>query len=170
MNHCTIRKELPEDIIAVDSINRLAFAGDAEMRLVQELRLNGDLLLSMVAEIKDVVVGHIAFSRGYIDTGRDKLSSVGLGPMAVHPDHQGKGIGSCLIVESLTMLRSMGEAHCFVLGHTWLYPKFGFQPASIFGVGSVYSAGEHFMGLELKENSLQEINGNFAYSSAFDGV
>ena len=154
----------------VDRINKLAFQGIAEMKLVQDLRSNGDLLLSLIAVYGNDVVGHIAFSRGWIETGQDRIPTVGLGPMAVHPTHQGKGIGSQLIQESLLTLKEMGEQHCFVLGHTWFYPKFGFVPASTFTIDSIYQAGEHFMGQELVPGSLQGIRGRFIYSAAFEGL
>ncbi len=170
MSKIVIRNEYPDDFGRVDQINRLVFDGDGEMRLVQNLRTNGDLLLSMVAELGGVVVGHIAYSRGYIEEKLDRIPSVGLGPMAVHPAHQRKGLGSQLVMDSLASLKEMGEAHCFVLGHTWFYPKFGFLPASAFGVDSVYQAGDHFMGQELIERSLKNRSGLFVYSSAFEGM
>ena len=59
-----IRPELPSDHQAIKHIHRLAFAGECEARLVRKLRTRSDLdsHLSLIAERKDQVVGHILFS------------------------------------------------------------------------------------------------------------
>lgn len=167
-----VRKEHDDarDREAIDTVNRAAFTGAAEAQVVNDLRANGSLLLSMVACEGDQIIGHIAYSRGVIVSGEEKILSVGLGPMAVLPEYQSKGIGSTLIAASLYTLKEMGEAHVFVLGHIWFYPRFGFVPAENYGIGSVYNAGEHFMAQELVPGSLEGIHGIFLYDAAFDGV
>lgn len=49
-----------------------------------------------------------------------------LAPVAVHPDHQGKGLGSELIRHSLTS-EPLASAAVFVLGDPAFYERFGFS-------------------------------------------
>ena len=165
-----IRKEIMDDMEIIHKVNVLAFGGEAEARLVDDLRASGGLLLSMVACDGVEVVGHIAYSRGWIDCDDKRIASVALAPMAVLPEAQSKGVGSTLLSTSLYTLREMGEAHVFVLGHTWFYPRFGFVPAEYYHIHSVYNAGEHFMGQELVVDSLEGLSGEFFYDPAFEGV
>jgi putative acetyltransferase len=165
-----IRKEIQGDTGIIHQVNLTAFGGEAEADLVDNLRENGSLLLSMVACDGSDVVGHIAYSRGWIDCAGERIPSVALAPMAVLPEYQSKGVGSTLLSTSLYTLREMGEAHVFVLGHTWFYPRFGFVPAENFQIESVYNAGAHFMGQELVPDALEGLSGKFLYDPAFEGV
>lgn len=164
-----IRPESAEDFTQVDRINQLVFDGDAEMQVVQQIRGSKLLILSLVAELDGFIVGHILFSRGFIQTADCLVPSVALGPMGVHPDFQRKGMGSHLVLDGLAKLRESGEQHCFVLGHTWFYPKFGFKPAKYWQIDSVYQADDHFLGLEIAPEALHEIRGRFLFPEAFDG-
>lgn len=81
-----IRDERPEDVSAIHEITRAAFepmpfsAGD-EQDLINTLRDDGALAVSLVAERDTEVVGHIAFSRVRID-GRSG-DWFDLGPVSV---------------------------------------------------------------------------------------
>lgn len=124
-----IRPELPLDETAIDRIVACAFASGshtdhAEAAIVRALRENGDLKLSLVAEIAGTVVGRIAFSPVEIDDQHGDW--FGLGPLAVQPEHQGHGIGSALVERGLTALRIEGAAGCVVLGDPGFYRRFGF--------------------------------------------
>jgi putative acetyltransferase len=54
--------------------------------------------------------------------------------MAVLPLLQNQGIGSRLVDEGLARMRRAGCLFVVVLGHHEYYPRFGFQPASQYGV------------------------------------
>ena len=53
-----VRPESPEDRDAIREVNRLAFGGEAESRLVDDLRAGGHARVSLVAEEGGRVVGH----------------------------------------------------------------------------------------------------------------
>ena len=57
-----IRVEQPEDKAAIRDVNRRAFGADQECRIVDALRANGAVLLSLVAMLNGEVVGHILYS------------------------------------------------------------------------------------------------------------
>ena len=89
--------------------------------------------------------------------------------MAVQPDRQNEGIGTGLVRAGLEACRHMGVVAVLVLGHPEYYPRFGFVPASRFGIQCAYDApDEAFMALELVPDALQAVNGRVEYHEAFD--
>lgn len=86
--------------------------------------------LDLVAERDGAVVGHILHSHG--DLADTPIP--GLAPLAVHPDAQGQGVGSALVRETLRIADMAGEPAVIVLGHPDYYARFGFEPASAFGI------------------------------------
>lgn len=167
----TIRSERPEDKDAVYAVNRDAFETDDEARLVDSLRLAGDLRLSLVALVAGRIVGHIAFSPVSIQHNPTDLTVLGLAPIAVLPDYQRQGVGKALIQEGLAQCRAMGTDAIVLLGHTSYYPRFGFVPASHYDLhykGEDF--GEAFMILELAEGAAAQLSGRVDYVAAFDEV
>ena len=69
-----------------------------------------------------------------IDSPGGQVAAIGLAPMAVLPRHQRKGIGSRLVREGLDQLRRLEHEAVVVVGHAGYYPRFGFVPASRFGL------------------------------------
>lgn len=125
----TIRPERPEDIVAIRAVVGAAFAGaehssGTEAAIVDGLRAASALTVSLVAILGDELVGHVAFSPVAIaDEARDWF---GLGPVAVQPDRQRRGIGDALIRDGLRRLREAGAHGCVVLGEPAYYRRFGF--------------------------------------------
>ena len=150
-----LRDELPSDVAAIERVQRRAFAGDAESRIVNDLRENEALLLSLVALHGGEVVGHVAFSPVTLHTDSTLAQAVGLGPVAVLPEHQRRGVGKRLIEEGLERLRRAGHRVVFVLGHREYYPRFGFVPAHERDFRWEHDAPrEAFMVLELEPGAL----------------
>jgi putative acetyltransferase len=54
-----------------------------------------------------------------------------------------------------------------VLGHPGFYRKFGFRPASSYGLSNEYQAGEAFMALELNPGALENHKGLVKYAAEF---
>lgn len=147
-----IREELAEDVAEIREVNDKAFGQPLEGRLVDLLRANGGILLSLVAVSEARIVGHILFSPVSVNTDGDELQGAGLGPMAVLPEFQRKDIGTQLISEGLGRLRLQGYPFVVVLGHPEYYPRFGFVPASRYNVRCEWNVpDEAFMLMKLKE-------------------
>ncbi len=131
----TVRDERPEDADAVRDVVAAAFVGrpysrQREHHLVDALRADGALALSLVAEGDDgVVVGHVAFSPVRI-AGAGAAGWYGLGPLAVRPDRQRRGVGRALVDEGLRRLRTASGAGggCVLVGDPAYYGRFGFAP------------------------------------------
>jgi putative acetyltransferase len=166
-----VLKERPQDVTAIRRVNELAFGQPAEADLVDALRENGKVLLSLVAVEGDDVAGHILFSPVRIEPEGPPLSAVGLAPMAVLPELQNRGIGSQLVRAGLDECRKSGYDCVVVLGHAHYYPRFGFVRASRFNLKSEYDVpDEVFMALELREGSLSGHGGLVRYESEFGEV
>jgi putative acetyltransferase len=120
-----IRRERPDEGPAIRALVRAAFTGGGhEPDIVDRLRAADALTLSLVAIERDEIVGHVAFSPMRID-GCD-LGWLGLGPLAVRPDRQRRGIGSALVRQGLAMIGAMGASGCVLLGSPAYYGRFGF--------------------------------------------
>src|SRR5262245_499411 len=98
----SIRPETSRDTTAIRHTIKHAFGRTEEADLVDALRQNGKVTLSLVAEDNDRIIGHILFSPVVIETAEGALHGVGLAPLAVWPERQNEGIGSMLVVRGLT--------------------------------------------------------------------
>ncbi|HSF31853.1 MAG TPA: N-acetyltransferase [Candidatus Tectomicrobia bacterium] len=166
-----VRWERPEDMPAIRQVNTLAFGRSDEAHLVDALRAVGKAALSLVAVEDDRIVGHILFSPVAIEMGDRMLPALGLAPMAVVPERQRHGIGSQLIEAGLAACRNAGYNCVVVLGHPTYYPRFGFVPASRYGLKSVYEVpDEAFMVLAWGEGTLKGQGGVVRYQPEFRNV
>lgn len=125
-----LRPERDGDAAAIRALIAAAFLGaehssGTEGAIVDALRASDVLTISLVAEEDGVIVGHVAFSPVAIDGAN--LGWFGLGPVAVSPDHQRRGIGARLIEAGLAQLRDTGAQGCVVLGDPAYYARFGFE-------------------------------------------
>jgi putative acetyltransferase len=163
-----VRPERPEDISAIRIANEQAFGRPEEADLVDALRRNGKAAISLVAEDEGRVVGHILFSPVAIQSKGTGLTGVGLAPLAVIPERQNQRIGSMLVEHGLRRCREEGHPVVVVLGHPDYYHRFGFVPASRFGIKSEYDvADEVFMVMELREGALGGCAGAAKYQPEF---
>jgi putative acetyltransferase len=137
----TIRVEVAGDAAGLRDLLRAAFEGEAEAKLVDELRVDNDIVLSLVAvDAEQTVIGYVVFHRLWVED----VPCIGLAPLAVAPDHQGRGIGSALITRSMLALKQRGAKAVFVVGDPAYYIRFGFDPQAAAPFVSDY-AGPHFM-------------------------
>jgi putative acetyltransferase len=162
-----IREERPDDIPAIREVNKGAFGQTQEANIVDALRSNGAVLLSLVATLDGQVVGHILYSPASIgDVGGSAL-----GPMAVLPAHQRRGIGSKLVEAGNRYMKDAGWPFIIVLGHPHFYPSFGFKPASALGITCDWDVPEDvFMLLILDEQKMQSVSGLAKYRDEFSSV
>jgi putative acetyltransferase len=164
-----IRSELPTDVAAVHELNRAAFGGVEEARIVDALRDAVTPLVSLVAETAGTVIGHILLSPVTLASTPHPLV-MGLAPMAVLPGHQRAGVGSALVRASLDAGRALSALGVVVVGHPTYYPRFGFVPASRFNLSCAFDVpDEVFMALELRPGALAGHGGQVHFHAAFGG-
>lgn len=165
MSQLEIRDEISADFEGVRKVICAAFPTTAEADLVDRLRENGNLLVSLVADMDSEVIGHIAFSPVRING--QQVSAVGLAPLAVAPDSQRQGIGAKLIQAGLAACLRSNVAFVVVLGEPAYYRRFGFETAASHGLADEYGGGDAFMVAELQTGALATVNGVVRYGSEF---
>ena len=125
MSMMSIRTATARDREAIRLVEEHAFGQKMEAGLVDALVDSGDTVLELVAEEEGQVVGHILFSRLYVEHG-GKFAAVALAPLAVEPSFHGAGIGGALIREAHVRLKQAGEKLSIVLGEPAYYGRFGY--------------------------------------------
>jgi putative acetyltransferase len=144
-----------------------SFPSAAEARLVEELRTAGRLAVSLVAVESGAIVGHVAFSPVTVP-GVDVVDGgIGLAPLAVAPLFQRRGIGAALVREGLIYAERAGFQFAVVLGEPGYYGRFGFEPASRWGLRDEYGGGAAFQALELRPSTIPMGGGLVRYAPEF---
>ena len=166
-----MRDEKPEDHLAIHAVHTAAFGRPQEGDLVEALRRAEALVISVVAVHDRHIVGHIAFSPVTVTSSTTTIEALGLGPMAVLPAYQRRGIGSQLVEAGLAACRATPYSIVVVLGHPHYYPRFGFTTAKPHGIVWEHNAPEAaFMVQEVKEGALGQVQGVVKYRPDFEAV
>ena len=138
-----VRLERPGDEAAVRAVNRAAFPGPEEAAIVDAIRADApEGWHSLVAAgaprspADGVIVGHLLLSPTPIedDDGEVLGTALAIGPVAVLPELQYRGIGSALMGAAMSLAVARGVPALVLLGHDTYYPRFGFEPARSLGL------------------------------------
>jgi putative acetyltransferase len=152
-------------------VNQKAFGQPQEGQLVDALRTNGGVLLSLVATLNGHVVGHILYSPLSVSSDGGKVVEAGLGPMAALPEYQRRGIGGKLIETANQKLREVGCPFIVVLGHPEYYPRFGLKPASGYGIRCEWNVPDNvFMVLVMDQLKMKGVSRLAKYRQEFFSV
>jgi len=137
-----------------------------EAALVDELRASDAWIpgLSLVAVIEAEVVGHVCTTRGRVD----EEPVLALGPIGVLVAHQGRGIGSALVRQTLRLSDSLGEPLIGLLGSDTYYGRFGFEPATRHGIEPPDPSWGHHFQVKILDRNRTSITGVFRYPPPFD--
>jgi putative acetyltransferase len=169
-----IRRERPDDHVAIREVLAAAFAdarapgpdAPVEVGLVDALRASPEWIppLALVAEGGNgAVAGYVVCTRGWVG----EWPALGLGPLAVAPAAQARGVGSALMHAVLGAADALGEPLVALLGHTGFYPRFGFRPAAELGVDAPEPAwGAYFQARPLTAYA-PRLRGAFRYAQPF---
>ncbi|MBK8159869.1 MAG: N-acetyltransferase [Rhodospirillaceae bacterium] len=161
-----IRTTSAADLAALTALHDAAFGTLFEGKLVAELMAADLAALSLVALEDGNIVGHILFSPMIVEIDGETVLALALAPLAVHPDHQRRGIGSALTKVGLARARKAGWEAVIVLGHPEFYARFGFRADLAQGFDAPFS-GPAFMALELTNASLSGRKGRIIYPAPF---
>lgn len=157
----------------IRALNEAAFETAAEARLLDQLRKSEAFIpeLSLVAIANGMVVGHALFTHAVVVTPAEEVPVLALGPMAVIPEMQRRGIGSRLVRQGLSAAAMLQHQLVIVLGHPEFYPRFGFEPASRYQVRAPFDVPEAvFMALWLDGSAPRTLDGVVRYAKPFNTV
>ncbi len=151
----TIRQEVASDILEIETVTKSAFinhqhSSHTEQYIINALRKSGELTISLVAIMNKKLIGHIAFSP--VKIFNSSSGWYGLGPIAVLPAFQSKGIGRQLVEKGIKTLKSKSANGCVLLGDTKFYSEFGFKQNSNLILKGV--SPEYFLSLSFNKKTI----------------
>ena len=155
----TIREEKFADIAAREALLDQAYGGARFAKTSERLR-EGRLPaggLSLVAVERGRIVGTIRLWHVNAGVGGPALL---LGPLAVHPTHRNRGIGSALVRGTIARARLAGHRAILLVGDAAYYGRFGFSAAL---TGRLRMPGRYdrdrLLALELRHGALADAHG-----------
>ncbi|MET7647570.1 N-acetyltransferase [Streptomyces sp. NPDC005426] len=163
----TARPETAADTAAVRAVNAAAFPTEAEADLVDALRADPSAWLpglSYVAEAPDRSLAAFALLTRCRVSG---VPALALAPVATAPRHQRRGAGQAVVRAVLDAARRRGEPLVLVLGHPEYYPRFGFVPASRYGIRPGFEVPDEAMMALVLDDSAPVAHGTIEYPAAF---
>lgn len=108
------------------------------------------------------MLGYILISKLRLQDA-PQLGCGAIAPLAVHQDHQLRGIGSKLVRETILSSRGLGLDMLCLLVDPRFYKNFGFRKSHL---SSDYNP-EYFQHLELTTGCLQDVQAKAIYAPAF---
>jgi predicted N-acetyltransferase YhbS len=121
--------------------------------------------LSFVATEGGAIVGSVRLWDVSAGSGRRALL---LGPLAVSPEHQSKGIGGKLMKQAIATARMRGHGAILLVGDAPYYGRFGFsaeKTASLAMPGAYQQ--DRLLGLELQAGALDGASGTIGATGRF---
>lgn len=165
-----LRPEKSSEYFETEKMTREAFwnqyvPGCMEHYLLHVMRKCPEFIpeLDIVAVDDEKIIGDVVCVKSHIegDDGR-KYEVLTLGPIAVLPEYQRKGVGAKLIEYAKKKAGEMGFRAIILCGDPDYYTRNGFVSAETFGIrtaDNMYMAALH--ACELYENALSGLNGRY---------
>jgi putative acetyltransferase len=170
-----IRRESARDTGVIHAITAAAFGrpgqppGETppEARLVDELRAGPAWLpqLSLLAVTPaGEVIGHVLCTRGHVG----QAPVLALGPLAVRPDSQRRGVGSALMHAILGAADALDEPLVALLGDPAYYSRFGFRPSSDYQIVPPRPEWQPHFQVRVLAGYQPSVRGTFTYPDPFE--
>ena len=122
----TLAEETPADWWEVEALYDLCFAPGREGLSSYRLRHGVDPIPELCLTLRDADGVLAAASRSWPVRIGGPEKAVLFGPIAVHPIHQGEGLGAWLIYRSIEVARARGWRRMMLVGDPPYYGRFGF--------------------------------------------
>lgn len=154
-----IREEKASDVAAREALLDAAYGAARFAKTSERLRegrlpANG---LSLVAVERGQIVGTV---RLWHVTAGPQRPALLLGPLAVHPDHRNRGIGSALMRRAVARAGLLAHRAILLIGDAAYYGRFGFTAEQ---TGGLWMPGrfepERLLALELRAGALADAQG-----------
>jgi putative acetyltransferase len=160
----SIRTEQPGDAKAINHILETSYPTQMQAKLVNALRDNKHLTISLVALSDAKIIGYVAFSP--IEVNFRNGNGVCLDPLAVLPAYRRKGVASKLVSAGLSACMGHGLGFIVVMGKPAYYKRFGFMRAAAYGLTNRYNDDDKFMAMELHQDMIYAC-GSVTYGREF---
>ena len=120
--------------------------------------------LCLIALAGNTVIGYNALTTAKIG----KTEGLALGPLAVKHEFQNRGVGSCLVKESIQRAKMTGYPWIVLVGGDY-YSRFGFEKGRAFNimVSDNDFDNEHIQILFLDNSARDAASGKLVYCDAF---
>lgn len=173
----TIRNTTEADYFKTEYLTREAFwdvykPGCDEHLVLHNIRKSNCYVkeLDFVAIKNDEIIGHIICTRAkVIDTQNKEHEVLCMGPLCVLPRFQKEGIGSKLMIRTISGARKLGFPGMILFGNPAYYHRFGFKNAAVYGITTKDGQNfDPFMALELQDDGFMNIKGKFFEDSIFE--
>ncbi len=121
-----VRPERTEDAAAIGKLEARAFGPGRFARTAYRLREGNPhrLDLGVTASVGSFLVGSVRMTPVRVGD----LGLLMLGPLAVDPSFEGRGIGTALTKAAIDAARAAGEGLVILVGDAPYYARFGFAP------------------------------------------
>lgn len=163
----TTRPETAADREAVHAVNAAAFPTREEAGLVDALRADPEAWLPELSYVAEAPDGSPAAYALLTRCRVGDAPALALAPVATSPAHQGQGAGQAVVRAVLDGARVRGEALVVVLGHPGYYARFGFVPASRYGIRAGFEVPDEAMMALVLDDSAPVPVGMIRYPAAF---
>jgi putative acetyltransferase len=163
-----IRAEADDsDRAEIWKVNNEAFGRALEADLVDAIRASDCFVpeLSLVATVEDDVVAHVLLSYVEIEPGAHAVLQ--LGPLAVLPSHQRRGVGSAVMKEAIRVTDARGEPLILLEGNPRYYERFGFRRSDESGIDAPTGVDQQYFMVRPLSAYDPELRGRAVYSEAF---
>lgn len=134
----SVRLETPGDEQGIRRVHESAFPGPEEAAIVDRIRGEAPAgWQSLVAvDAGGAIIGHVLLSPCPVeDEDGERVGEVlALGPIAVLPECQRRGVGSALMATAMSLALARAVPAIVLLGHASYYPRFGFGSARDVGL------------------------------------
>jgi len=134
----SVRLEAPGDELGIRAVELAAFTGPEEADIVDRIRSEQpEGWHSLVAvDATGEVVGHLLLTPCPIEDEAGAVVStvLAIGPMAVQPAVQLRGVGTALMTAAQGLAVARATPALVLLGYPEYYGRFGFEPARAVGL------------------------------------
>ncbi|MBP1848985.1 GNAT family N-acetyltransferase [Rhizobium halophytocola] len=156
----TIDAETPSDVVARENLLDRAMGPDRKKKSSEKIRrgrLPAEGLALVARDTKGHLVGTVRLwnVEAGVTADGEPVSALLLGPLAVDPALEGKGVGSALMRAAITEAKKRGHGAVLLVGDAAYYERFGFfaDKARHLVMPGPF-ARERFLGLELSAGHL----------------
>lgn len=169
---CTIAPAAAADAAEVEDLLDRCFGLSRRTRTTYRLR-EGEVPVAALCHVARDGAGRLIGANSFWDLriGEAGLPALLLGPLAVAPDLQGRGVGRALMRRGIADARSLGHRLIILVGDEPYYGRVGFrqvEPGRLLLPGPVEPA--RLLHLELEPGALQAAQGLVLGKRRFNGL